>query len=155
MHQQIRTKTATSPADVEKLLGRLAEANVSLSAAGGGDLEFGGEFAFAVHHGMEEAAIAVLEEFRYPYRILGKEDPRLTVCWMDDKKGELHRCIKEVADRNLETGRIIRDLIIGVPGTEGAPDPKQIPVQIYSEEVRTPQSLAGNGTASQSRKTGR
>lgn len=154
MHQQIRTTAKTSAADVEKLLGRLAEAGVSLSAAGGGDLEFGGEFAFAVHHGMEDAAIRVLKQHGYKYDVIEKGDPRLTTCWMDDKKGELHRCIKGAADENLKTGRIIRDLIIGVPGTEGAPDPKKVPVQIFSEEVRTPQTLGGD-TATQSQKRAR
>jgi hypothetical protein len=149
MHQQIRTAPRTSPADVEKLLGRLAEAKVNISAAGGGDLEFGGEFAFAVDHGMEDAAIRVLDKFKYPYRVIGEDDPRLTVCWMENKSGELHRCIKESAEANLKSGRIIRDLIIGVP--EG----DKVPVQIFSEEVRTPQTLDGGGAASQSPRAAR
>jgi len=121
---------------------RLAEAGVNISAAGGSDLEFGGELAFAVDHGSEEAAQKVLDRYKYPYRVIGEDDPSLTVCWMVNKPGELHRCIAEVAEANLKSGRIIRDLIIGVP------DGDRVPVQIYSEEVRTPQTLGGGNTAS-------
>lgn len=149
MHQQIRTAPRTSPADIEKLLARLAEVGVNLSAAGGGDLEFGGEFAFAVDHGMEDAAIKVLDKFKYPYRVIPENDPRLTVCWMENKSGELHRCMTEVADANLKSGRIVRDLIIG------APKDNKVPVQIFSEEVRTPQTIDGGGSASSSPKRAR
>lgn len=144
MHQQIRATPKTSAADVEKLLGRLAEAGINIAAAGGSDLEFGGEFAFAVDDGSEDAAKKVLDRFKYPYRVIGEDDPSLTVCWMENKPGELHRCIKGVAEANLKSGRIIRDLIIGVPDKQG------VPVQIFSEEVRTPQTLDRSGTASQS-----
>jgi hypothetical protein len=142
MHQQIRTLPKTSAADVEKLLGRLAAAKVNISAAGGSDVEFGGEFAFAVDHSSEKAAIAVLDKWKYVYRVIGEDDPSLTVCWMENQPGELHRCIQGVAEANLKGGRIIRDLIIGVP--EG----DRIPVQIFSEEVRTPQTLEKGSTAS-------
>lgn len=145
MHQQIRATPATSAADVEKLLGRLAEAKVNIAAAGGGDLEFGGEFAFAVDHDMEDAAIRVLQKFEYPFRVIPEGDPRLTTCYLENKPGELHRCIRGVAEGNLKSGRIIRDLIIGV--AEGG----RVPVQIFSDEVRTPQTLDGGGTSSQPR----
>jgi hypothetical protein len=135
MHQQIRTSPKTSPADVERLLGRLAAAKVNIAAAGGSDVEFGGEFAFAVDHDSEKAAKDVLDKWKYVYRVIPDTDPSLTVCWMENQPGELHRCIQGVAEANLKSGRIIRDLIIGVP--EG----DRIPVQIYSEEVRTPQTL--------------
>lgn len=142
MHQQIRTLPKTSAADIEKLLGRLAAAKVNIAAAGGSDVEFGGEFAFAVDHDHEEAAKDVLEKWKYPYRVIPDTDPSLTVCWMENKPGELHRCIRGVAEANLKSGRIIRDLIIGAPQSEG------IPVQIYSEEVRTPQTVVGDQAAS-------
>ena len=61
MHLQIRLKPATSPPDVEQLLRRLKEANVNLRGVGGSDVEFGGEFAFAVDDGQEDRAKAVLE----------------------------------------------------------------------------------------------
>lgn len=142
MHQQIRAMPKSSAADVEKLLRRLAEAGINIAAAGGSDLEFGGEFAFAVDDGSEDAAIKVLDQFKYPYRVIGEGDPSLTTCWMENRPGALHRCIAGVAEANLKSGRIIRDLIIGVP------DGKGVPVQIYSEEVRTPQTVMGGGTAS-------
>ena len=142
MHQQIRTSPRTSAADVEKLLGRLAKKGVNIAAAGGSDVEFGGEFAFAVHHGHEKAAQDVLDEWHYAYRVIPDTDPSLTVCWMEDEAGALHKCIQGVAEANLKSGRIIRDLIIGVP------DGERVPVQIYSEEVRTPQTLGGGNTAS-------
>jgi hypothetical protein len=147
MHQQIRTAPKTSAADIEKLLGRLTDAGVDLAAAGGGDLEFGGVFALAAKHEWHDAAIKVLDKFKYKYEVIGPsdpdgpKDPRLTLCWMEDRSGELHRCIQGVAEENLKSGRIIRDLIIGAP--EGG----RVPVQIYSEEVRTPQTV-DSGTGS-------
>jgi hypothetical protein len=141
MHQQIRVTPRTSAADVEKLLSRLAEAKVNIAAAGGSDLEFGGEFAFAADHDSEDAAIRVLKQFKYRYRVIGEDDPGLTLCWMENRPGELHRCVTGVAEANLKNGRIIRDLIIGVP--EG----KKVPVQIFSEEVRTPLTIDRGGTA--------
>jgi hypothetical protein len=148
MHQQIRTAPTTSPPDIEKLLERLKDGGVNIAAAGGGNLEFGGEFAFAVDDGMEDDAIRVLEKFGYPYRVIPEGDPRLTVCSMENRKGELHRCISRVAEENLKSGRIIRDLIIGAP--ESDEKPIRVPVQIFSEEVRTLQTVKQGATASQS-----
>lgn len=144
MHQQIRTAPTTSPADIELLLRRLKEAKVNIAAAGGGNLEFGGQFAFAVHDGSEDAAIRVLKEHGYKYDVIEEHDPRLTICLMNDEVGELHRCIQEVSEANLKSGRIIRDLIIG------APEDKKVPVQIFSEEVRTEQTVNQGATASRS-----
>jgi hypothetical protein len=144
MHQQIRTTAKTSAPDIELLLRRLKDGGVNLAAAGGGNLEFSGQFAFAVHDGMEDAAIGVLKEFKYKYDVIKEDDPRLTLCWMEDEVGELHRCIAGVAEANLKSGRIIRDLIIG------APEGKKVPVQIFSEEVRTLQTVKQGATASQS-----
>jgi hypothetical protein len=145
MHQQIRTAPTTSPADIEKLLKRLKDAKVNLAAAGGGNLEFGGQFAFAVHDGSEEAAIQVLRDHGYKYDVIEEDDPRLTICLMEDEVGELHRCIQTVSEANLKSGRIIRDLIIGAPDKN-----RKVPVQIFSEEVRTPQTVNQDAIASQS-----
>ena len=133
MHLQIRLKPATSPPDVEQLLRRLKEANVNLRGVGGSDVEFGGEFAFAVDDGQEDRAKAVLEaDPPYKYRVLEHDvDPELTLCWLENVPGALHACLEGIASANLENGRIIRDMLIGVP--EGG----RVPVQIYSEEVRT------------------
>lgn len=133
MHLQVRLKPATSPPDVEQLLRRLKDADVNLVGVGGSDVEFGGEFAFAVEHGHEDAAKAALDaDPPYKYRILREGvDPELTTCLLDNRPGALHECLEGIASGNLENGRIIRDMLIGVP-VDG-----RIPVQIYSEEVRT------------------
>jgi hypothetical protein len=145
MHKQFRLQPTSSPPDVEKLLRRLAESGVNLAGAGGSNVEFGGEFAIAVEDGDEDALIAVLKEHEYQYRLLEfRKDPGLTLCWLKNPNdvGELHKnCIAGVAAANLEAGRIIRDLVFGVPETRGTP------VQVFSEEVRTPQSLGQSGSA--------
>jgi hypothetical protein len=145
MHKQLRLLPSSSPPDVEKLLGRLAERRVNLRGVGGSNVEFGGEFAFGVADGDEDGAIAVLKEHDYRYRVLEwKVDPGLTVCWLRNPNdvGELHRnCITDIAAANLLAGRIIRDVLIGLPEKEGTP------VQVYSEEVRTPQSIGEGGSA--------
>ena len=51
MHKQFRVVPAASPPDVEKLLRRLKDAKVNLAGAGGSNVEYGGEFAFAVDDG--------------------------------------------------------------------------------------------------------
>ena len=134
MHLQVRLKPATSPPDVEQLLRRLKEANVNLRGVGGSDVEFGGEFAFAVDDGHEGRAKAALDaDPPYRYRVLEDGvDPELTVCWLENAPGALHACLEGIASANLDNGRIIRDMLIGVPGADG-----RVPVQIYSEEVRT------------------
>lgn len=145
MHMQIRATPATSAADIEKLLRLFAEAQpeVNLVAAGGGDLEFGGEFAFAVPHDQEEQALEILRRHRYPHRTLVVDrDPQLQLCQISNRPGELHRCIAGVARENLEKGRIIRDVVIG------APEGDLYPVHVYSEEVRTPAALAGDNDPS-------
>lgn len=145
MHMQIRTTPATSPADIEKLLRLFAEADpeINLVAAGGGNLEFGGEFAFAVQHGQEDQALEILRKHRYPHRTLEVgQDPHLALCEISNKPGELHKCIAGVARENLEKGRIIRDVVIG------APEGDLYPVHVYSEEVRTPASIAADNDPS-------
>jgi hypothetical protein len=144
MHLQIRTTPVSSPPDVEKLLRLLAEANVNLGGAGGSNLEFGGEFALAFEDGDETGAIAILEEHHYPFRVLeAGVDPGLTLCYIQNPRepGGLHNCLKGVADANLESGRIIRDILIGVPTDEG------LPVQIYSEQVRTPLTVGDESSS--------
>lgn len=145
MHMQIRTTPATSPADIEKLLRLFADAEpeINLVAAGGGDLELGGEFAFAVQHGQEDQALEILRKHRYPHRTLEVGiDPRLAFCEISNKPGELHKCIARVARENLEKGRIIRDVVIG------APTDAVYPVHVYSEEVRTTASMAADSDPS-------
>ena len=56
MHQQIRTQPTQSPPDLQAFLTVLEEAGINIEAAGGSDIEQGGEFAFAVAHGVEADA---------------------------------------------------------------------------------------------------
>jgi hypothetical protein len=142
MHQQIRSVPTASPPDVEKLLQRLYEKGVNLAGAGGSNLEFGGEFAFAVDDDPDDLNLARAKEAldqdpAYAYRVLEVDvDPGLTLCYLTNEPGSLLSCISKIAAENIENGRIIRDMIIGVSTDEG------IPVQVYSEEVRTLQSVS-------------
>ena len=132
MHKQLRVVAVSSPPDVEKLLRRLKDAGVNLGGAGGSNIEYGGEFAFSVDDADEAAAIEVLETHHYPYRLFEHDvDPELTVCWIENVPGALHECVSGVASANLESGRIIRDILIGLDGDRG------IVAQIFSEQVRT------------------
>jgi len=135
MHKQLRVVAAASPPDVEKLLGRLKDADINLAGAGGSNVEFGGEFAFAVDHGQEDRAQEILTDNGYRFRIFDVDaDPELTVCHLENVPGALHGCVAEVAAANLGSGRIIRDILIGIDGDEG------LAAQIFSEEVRTLQN---------------
>jgi len=139
MHKQLRVVAVSSPPDVEKLLRRLKDANINLAGAGGSNVEFGGEFAFAVDHEKEGEAEAVLKEHSYPYRILDSEtDPRLTLCRLENVVGSLHACIESVSRANLQSGRIIRDVLVGM-------DEDGLAAQVFSEEVRTPANAEGSG----------
>ena len=91
MHQQIRTVPAQSPADLAELLRVLKEHGVNIVAAGGGQVENGGEFAFAVAHGEEAAALRVLEDEGYHPRLVDVEHEVL-----DNQPGELHRFVARV-----------------------------------------------------------
>jgi hypothetical protein len=142
MHKQLRVVAVSSPPDVEKLLRRLKDANINLAGAGGSNVEFGGEFAFAVDHEQEGDAEAVLKEHSYPYRILDSEtDPRLTLCRLENVVGSLHACIDSVSRANLQGGRIIRDVLVGM-------DEDGLAAQVFSEEVRTPANAEGTGQSS-------
>jgi hypothetical protein len=129
MHQQVRVEPATSPADLAKLLGVLAEARVNLVAAGGGDIELGDEFAFVPSEGQEEAAMSALAKAGYAPRLLNAgEDYKL--CWLTNEPGQLLSCIQEATEENLERGRKVKDVLIGIePNEEG-----RIGVQVYSIE---------------------
>jgi hypothetical protein len=80
----------------------------------------------------------------YHPRVVDAEDPDsgLTFCAVEDRAGGLHDCLVEAASVNLKKGRIIRDILVGVPDDEE----KQrgvVPIQIYSEVVRSEASLRG------------
>jgi hypothetical protein len=122
MHQQIRTVPAKSPADLAELLRVLKDHGVNIVAAGGGEVEKGGEFAFAVAHGEEQDAIQALTDEGYLPRLVDVEHEIL-----DDRPGELHRFVAKVAQENRRRGYVIKDVSVGVPDSSG------IPVQVYSE----------------------
>jgi hypothetical protein len=138
MHLQVRARPTASPPDVEKLLRRLAEAGVNLVAIGGSNVEFGGELALVPEDGQEDAAFRVLDEWKYPWRVLHVDrDEGLALCEVPDRPGALHACLREIADDNLKRGRIIRDILIGIPDEEQRTN-GLVPVHVYSEAVRTP-----------------
>lgn len=125
MHQQIRTKPARSPADLGSFLDVLAKGGVNIIAAGGGDVEGGGEFAFAVEDGQYEHALEVLRAARYDPRIADEDavDHKL----LPDTPGALHGFVSSVRAKNKQRGYVIRDVSVGTPH-DG-----RILVQIYSE----------------------
>jgi len=147
MHLQMRTAPVSSPPDVELLLRRLKDEGVDLQAVGGSNVEFGGEIAIVPKDEDEDKARATLLKFHYPFReILVADDVGLDLCEVGDSVGGLHGCLKNVAQKNLERGRIIRDITVGVPDDDQR-SRGVIPVHIYSEEVRTPASVEGSAPA--------
>ncbi len=123
MHLQIRTVPAHSPADLVEFLRVLAEAEINIEIAGGSNVEFGGQFAFAVQEGQEAEAMRVLQEARYEPQLVEVVD-----CMLTNEPGQLLACITSIAQSNAESGKAIRDISVGVPGEDGL-----IPVQVYSE----------------------
>ena len=126
MHQQVRVVPASSPSDLAKLLGVLAAADVYLVAAGGGNIELGEEFAFVPSEGQEEAAMNALAKDYQPRLLNAGVDYKL--CWLTNDVGQLLECIQSATEENLEKGRKVKDILIGVePDEEG-----RIGVQVYS-----------------------
>ena len=147
MHLQIRLIPAASPPDVDNLLGRLAEGGVNLRAIGGSNVEFGGELAIVPDDADIEDAKAVLDRHKYDYNVLDVDsDDRLVLCEVKNEPGALHACLKRVAQDNLVAGRIIRDILIGIPDADEA-SRGIVPVHVYSEPVRTPAALEGGSLA--------
>jgi hypothetical protein len=121
MHMQIRATPAKSPTSLVAFLEVLK--GINIVAAGGSNVEQGGEFAFAVAHGEECAAMTALADAGYRPTLV-----RVETCWMTDAPGQLLACVASVTEANLAAGRVIKDLSIGVPDQDG-----RIPVQFYSE----------------------
>jgi hypothetical protein len=141
MHLQIRTIPASSPPDVEKILAVLAKAGVNLVGIGGSNVEFGGELALVPQHGQEDEAEKALTQAGYVWRELQVDrDPELVLCEVENKSGALHDCLEKVASDNLAAGRIIRDILIGIPDEEDVKN-GTTPVHIYSEQVRSVNAL--------------
>jgi len=123
MHQQIRTVPAKSTPDLRAFLAVLEKARVNIEAAGGGDVERGGEFAIAVAHEASNHAMTVLRKAGYKPRLVDVDRYALA-----NSPGQLLASVAEVAAKNAKSGLVIRDVSIGVPDDEG-----RIQVQIYSE----------------------
>ena len=136
MHLQIRAIPAKSPADLKAFLEVLALGDINIVAAGGSNLEQGGEFAFVVNHGQEDEAIRLLKEAGYQPRALDasvetEDGAVFTTCWLTEQPGQLLACVTSVTDANAAAGRVIKDISVGKPGDDGL-----IPVQTYSEAFR-------------------
>jgi hypothetical protein len=149
MHLQMRALPRSSPPDLLLFLSRLKDDQVNLVSVGGSNVEFGGEFAFVPVDADIEKAKQSLERNGYTYRVLHIADGQgidegLDLLELDDTVGALHDALVAVAQKNLDKGRIIRDVLVGRPTDETTPG--KIPVHIFSEEVRTPASM-GSGTA--------
>lgn len=123
MHLQIRATPAKSPASLLDFLEVLEQAGINIEAAGGSNVERGGEFAFAVAHEQVDAAMRALTGAGYKPSLAAVE-----TCWMTNEPGQLRACVARVTEINAESGRLIKDLSIGVPDQDG-----RIPVQFYSE----------------------
>ena len=138
MHQQVRTSTTKTPtgssgpgamADEGSLLDILTildRARVNLQAAGGRDLDDGGEFAFAVHHqegddGPNEKAADLLERAGYQPRIVTVHS-----CDVPDEPGALLGCMNEAI---MSQGDAY-EIFVGTSTKPGT-----VPVQITSREV--------------------
>jgi hypothetical protein len=147
MHLQMRAKAVNSPPDVELLLRRLKDDGVDLQAVGGSNVEFDGEIVIVPKDECEDQARTTLQRYNYPFReVLVVDDVGLDLCEVGDSVGGLHGCLKDVAQKNLERGRIIRDITVGVPDDDQR-SRGVIPVHIFSEEVRTPASTEGTAPA--------
>jgi len=123
MHMQIRATPAKSPTSLVAFLEVLKDINIL--AAGGSNVEQGGEFAFAVAHDDECAAMTALADAGYRPTLV-----KVETCTLDNVPGALLACVARVTDLNAAAGRVIKDISIGVPDAKG-----QIPVQIYSEAI--------------------
>ncbi len=124
MHQQIRSTPALSPADLEAFLKVLAEKGINIEAAGGSNIELGGEFAFSVAHGAEKDAMWELASRGYAVRLVEVHECPVT----PGQPGELLRCVNEAKGLAENEGKSIRDISIGVEEATG-----QAFVQIYFE----------------------
>ena len=133
MHQQIRSVPALSPPNLADFLRVLADADINIGGASGSDVESGGEFAFAVEDGQEEAAMDALRSAGYTPRLV---EPK--VCLLEDTPGQLLACITDAISANQGSGRVIKDILVGANREDG-----KVVVQVYSED---PGQATGRGT---------
>lgn len=127
MHQQIRLLVpAKSPPDLAGVLEIVARYNIL--AAGGSNIEHGGEFAFALDHDDQDAAVAELTAAGYKPRVVD-----VHVCFLTDEPGALLECIRDARRENKTTGKLVKDIAIGGKDANGL-----VPVQVYSEKPGRP-----------------
>jgi hypothetical protein len=127
MHQQIRLVVPKkSPPDLASVLEVLAPFNIL--AAGGSNIEHGGEFAFAVDHGEQVAALTALQAAGYEPRVAD-----VHFCTVTDSPGTLLACIREATAKNKASGKLIKDIAIGGRNASG-----EMPIQVYSEKPGKP-----------------
>jgi len=122
MHIQARAQPRKSPPDLQAFIKVLSEPKaprkaINIEGVTGGEVEHGGEIAFAVEHGREADAEAWLREAGY--------DPTFT----DDifaeemsgnQAGQLLALIRKAAKHPKGKGKHIRDVLIGeVTGKPG------------------------------------
>jgi len=122
VHLQIRTAPAKSPPDLREFLDVIGRAGINILAAGGSNVEHGGEFALAVAHEDILAVLEALTEAGYEPRVV-----KVATFWMTNSSGQLLEAVASVASLNAASGKTIVDVSIGVPDGDG-----KIPVQIYS-----------------------
>ena len=127
MHQQIRLVVPRkSPPDLASVLEVLAQFNIL--AAGGSNIEHGGEFAFAVDHGEQTAALKALTDAGYEPRVV-----EVHACMVTDTPGALLACIREATSKNKASGKLIKDIASGGKNANG-----ELPIQVYSEKPGKP-----------------
>ena len=138
MHQQVRTSTRKRPqsdgpgtlaadrGSLIEILEILDAERVNMRTAGGRDLDRGGQFVFAVHHGEhddgtpddgpDQEAKKLLDGKGYRAEVVGVEH-----CLVDDRPGSLLACI-----RNTEAvAGPIFEIFVGTSESDG-----RVPVQI-------------------------
>ena len=123
MHMQIRSRTG-STSELEGLLRVLADNDVNILAAGG-QVERGGEFAFAVEHGEEEHVLELLQQRDFAARAVEVRHFDLS-----NEPGQLFQAVAAVRSENEGSNRVIEDVIVGTAQADGT-----IPVQIFSHDV--------------------
>ena len=127
MHQQVRTTSTKSGSGspgpgamadrggIVDILQILVDAGVNLQAAGGRDLDRGGEFVFAVHHededdGPGEEAAALLRERGYG----NARTVHVHECSVADEPGGLLGCIQEIEQTDG-----VYEIFVGTPDANG------------------------------------
>jgi len=110
---------------LEEILRVLEDHDINVRSAGGGRIELGGEFGFAVgrdgdknHEQATEAAVAALKREGFDAHMVDVRTRDL-----DDSPGALRAFVAEIS----ADGLLIEEIAVGTPTRAG-----RIPVQIYT-----------------------